>query len=58
MAMKYLSIPTTFIPSERLFSDVNNLVTPQKTRLNSSIINKIMFLKRNRNYVDIFGMKE
>ncbi len=58
MAMKYLSISATSIPSERLFSDANNLVTPQRTRLDSSIINKIMFLKRNRNHVNIFGMKE
>ncbi len=58
MAMMYLSIPATSVLSERLFSDANNLVTPQRTHLDSSIINKIMFLKRNRNHVDIFGMKE
>ena len=58
MAMKYLSIPATSVPSERLFSDANNLVTPQRTRLDSSIINKIMFLKRNREHVDIFGVKK
>ena len=58
MAMKYLSIPATSVPSERLFSDANNLVTPQRTRLDSNIINKIMFLKRNREYVDIFAVKK
>ncbi|CAB4415522.1 unnamed protein product [Rhizophagus irregularis] len=58
MAMKYLSIPATSVPSERLFSDANNLVTPQRNRLDSSIINKIMFLKRNRKHVDIFGVKK
>jgi hypothetical protein len=57
MAMKYLSIPATSVPSERLFSDANNLVTPQRTRLDSSIINKMMFLKRNRKHVNIFEMK-
>ena len=38
MAIKYLSILATLVPS----------VTPQRNRLDSSIINKIMFLKRKR----------
>jgi len=55
LAMKYLHIPATSVPSERLFSDAKNLITPQRTRLSSSIINQLMFLKRNREYVDIYG---
>ena len=58
VAMKYLSIPATSVPSERLFSDAKNLITPQRTRLDSFLINQLMFLKRNRNYVDIFGKAE
>ena len=54
IAMKYLSIPATSVPSKRLFSDANNLVTLQRTCLNSDIINKLIFLKRNRNHIDIF----
>jgi len=58
VAMKYLSIPATSVPSERLFSDAKNLITPQRTRLDSFLINQLMFLKRNRDYVDIFGKAE
>ena len=58
VAMKYISIPATSVPSERLFSDAKNLITPQRTRLDSFLINQLMFLKRNRNYVDIFGKAE
>ena len=55
LAMKYLSIPATSVPSERLFSDAKNLITPQRTRLDSYLIDQLMFLKRNREYVDIYG---
>lgn len=58
IAMKYLSIPATSVPSERLFSDAKNLITPQRTRLDSFLINQLMFLKRNRDYVDIYGETE
>lgn len=54
LAMKYLSIPATSVPSERLFSDAKNLITPQRTRLDSFFIDQLMFLKRNREYVDIY----
>ena len=40
-----------------LFSDAKNLVTSQRTCLDSFLINQFMFLKRNRDYVDIFGME-
>jgi hypothetical protein len=58
IAMKYISIPATSVPSERLFSDAKNLITPQRTRLDSFLINQLMFLKRNRDHVDIFGKAE
>ena len=57
LAMKYLSIPATSVPSERLFSDAKNLITSQRTCLDSHLINQLMFLKRNREYVDIYGVE-
>ncbi|GET63954.1 zinc finger BED domain-containing protein 1-like [Rhizophagus irregularis DAOM 181602=DAOM 197198] len=58
LAMKYLSIPATLVPSERLFSNAKNLITPLKTRLGLSVINQLMFLKRNREYIDIYGVED
>ncbi|GES76347.1 zinc finger BED domain-containing protein 1-like [Rhizophagus clarus] len=58
LAMKYLSIPATSVPPERLFSDAKNLVTPLRTRLNSSVSNQLMFLKRNREYINIYGVDD
>ena len=57
IALKYLSIPASSVPSERLFSDANNLITPQTTRLESIIINKLIFLKINRKYINVFDGK-
>ena len=43
IAMIYLSILATSVPSERLFSDAKNLITPQRTRLDSFLINQNQF---------------
>ena len=58
VAMKYVPIPVTSVLSKRLFSDAKNLITPQRTRLDSFLINQLMFLKRNRSYVDILAINK
>ncbi|CAJ0826350.1 14170_t:CDS:2, partial [Entrophospora sp. SA101] len=47
---KYFNLPTaiaTSVPSERLFSDVGNHITPSRNRLSPDFVSKIIFLKRN-----------
>ena len=47
LAKKYLCISATSVPSERLFSDVGNLITPSRNKLSPDIVSKVVFLKRN-----------
>ena len=47
MARIHLAIPATSTPSERLFSDAGNLLSAKRTRMNSELFQRIMFLKRN-----------
>jgi hypothetical protein len=52
LARIYLAVPATSTPSERLFSDAGNLLTPKRSRINAELFKRMMFLKRNASKVD------
>lgn len=47
LARKYLCIPATSSPSERLFSTSGNVVTCQRTCLKPNKVNMLVFLAKN-----------
>ena len=55
LAKKYLSVPATSVPSERLFSDAGMHLSAKRTCLSSDLLSKMLFLKRNHKNYDIFG---
>ncbi|XP_071580650.1 E3 SUMO-protein ligase ZBED1-like [Temnothorax nylanderi] len=44
IAMKYLSIIATFVPSERLFSKAGNIMTDNRSRLTGNHLQHLLFL--------------
>ena len=54
LARKYLSIPASFVPSERLFSDAGNQITAKRTSLDSKLASKMMFMKRNSKFIQLY----
>ena len=47
LARQYLSIPGTSVPSERIFSCAELVVSKLRNRLSSSLVDQIIFLNKN-----------
>ena len=55
LARKYLAVPATSVPSERLFSDSGHVMGKRRTRLSAQIFGKIVFCRGNcQHFGDMF----
>lgn len=54
-ARKFLSIPATSVPSERLFSDAGNIITDKRNRLNPNTVHDLLFLKENDHLITLYS---
>ncbi|CAG8798068.1 38052_t:CDS:2, partial [Gigaspora margarita] len=57
-AQKYLSVPSTLVPFERVFSDAGLHITVLRNRLHPNMLEQMMFLKRNKQHFPIFRSSE
>jgi hypothetical protein len=47
LAKKYLSIPSTSVSSERIFSSAGNLISKKRSALKPKLVNQLVFLNKN-----------
>ena len=53
LSKEYFGISATSVPSERLFSDVGNIITNKRSSLKPEKVEKLIFLKRNASLLDM-----
>lgn len=47
LARKYLGIPSSSVPSERVFSLAGNIVNKKRSRIKPALVDSLIFLKMN-----------
>jgi hypothetical protein len=50
VAKKYLAIPASPVPSERIFSLAGNIITKKRANLKPENVDKLIFLHKNFHY--------
>jgi hypothetical protein len=53
VARKYLAIPASSTPSERVFSACGNLVCKKRARIHNEMVDQLVFLNKNMNKLKI-----
>ena len=47
LALKYLGIPSTSVPSERLYSKADDIVSRRRASLEATSVDMLVFLSKN-----------